>query len=191
MAAKQKKAPTRGVETEYSTAPETAVTHMGDENGCGVRCKLIGLQLNVGRSDAQHKSADSSGPTRPFRARLNSFVQAPPCQTCADLAAASPDFGPRNNVRHAMPCLSPGECYDRRVSREGGTLPPDGRPGHQSGRKGNVAPARLGLVDAGVSAGAIRHAPVPGASVGGAVDAGSTLTRLFAAPFLLNAHVVA
>jgi hypothetical protein len=32
---------------------------------------------------------------------------------------------------------------------------------------------------------------VPGASVGGAVDAGSTLTRLFAAPFLLNAHVVA
>ena len=90
-----------------------------------------------------------------------------------------------------MPCLSPGECYDRRVSREGGTLPPDGRPGRQSGRQGNVAPARLGLVDAGVNAGAIRHAPVPGASVGGAVDAGSTLTRLFAAPFLLNAHVVA
>jgi len=63
MAAKQKKAPTRGVETEDSTAPETAVTHMGDENGCGVRRKLIGLQLNVGRSDAQHKSADYSGPT--------------------------------------------------------------------------------------------------------------------------------
>ena len=49
MAAKQKKAPTRGVEAEYSTAPETAVTHMGDENGCGVRRELIGLQLNVGR----------------------------------------------------------------------------------------------------------------------------------------------
>jgi hypothetical protein len=43
-----------------------------------------------------------------------------------------------------------------------------------------VAPARLGLVDAGVSAGAIRHGPVPGASVGRAVDAGTTLTRLFA-----------
>jgi hypothetical protein len=38
----------------------------------------------------------------------------------------------------------------------------------------------LGLVDAGVSAGAIRHGPVPGASVGRAVDAGTTLTRLFA-----------
>ena len=58
MAAKQKKAPTRGVETEYSTAPETAVTHMGDENGCGVRREVIGLQ---------HKSADCNGATRPFR----------------------------------------------------------------------------------------------------------------------------
>jgi len=28
-----------------------------------------------------------------------------------------------------MLCLSPGECNDRRVSREGGILPPDGRPG--------------------------------------------------------------
>ena len=90
-----------------------------------------------------------------------------------------------------MPCLSPGECYDRRVSREGGTLPPDGQPGPQSARQGNVAPARLGLVDAGVSAGAIRRGQAPGASVGRAVDAGSTLTRLFAAPFLLTSVVVA
>jgi ATP-dependent DNA ligase len=76
-----------------------------------------------------------------------------------------------------MPCLSPGERYDRRVSREGGTLPPNGRPRPQSARQGNVAPTRLGLVGAGVSAGAIRYGPVPGASVG-AVDAGATLTRL-------------
>jgi hypothetical protein len=85
-----------------------------------------------------------------------------------------------------MPCLSPGERYDRRVSREGGILPPDGRPGRQSARQGNVAPARLGLVDVGVSAGAIRHGPVPGASVG-AVDAGATLTRLSSPQFLLDA----
>src|SRR5215831_15630511 len=32
------------------------------------------------------------------------------CQTCVDLAAASPDFCPRNNVRHAMPCLSRGSA---------------------------------------------------------------------------------
>jgi hypothetical protein len=32
---------------------------MGDENGCGVRRGVIGPQLNVGRSDAQHKSAES------------------------------------------------------------------------------------------------------------------------------------
>jgi hypothetical protein len=32
---------------------------MGDENVCGVRRGVIGPQLNVGRSDAQHKSAES------------------------------------------------------------------------------------------------------------------------------------
>ena len=32
------------------------------------------------------------------------------CQTCVDLAVASPDFCPRNNVRHAMPCLSRGSA---------------------------------------------------------------------------------
>ena len=56
MAAKQKKAG-----AEYSTAPETAVTHMGDENGCAVRRGLIELQLDVANSDAQHKSAESFG----------------------------------------------------------------------------------------------------------------------------------
>jgi hypothetical protein len=68
MAAKQKKKPRhQSVEAESSTAPETAVTHMEDENGCGVRREVIGLQLKLRRSDAQHKSADCNGATRPFR----------------------------------------------------------------------------------------------------------------------------
>ena len=59
MAAKQKRGPDTGA--EYSAAPETAVTHMGDENGFGVRRDLIGLQLDDANSDAQHKSVESFG----------------------------------------------------------------------------------------------------------------------------------
>jgi len=49
MAAQQKRGPD-SVEAEFSTAPETAVTHMGDENGCGVRRAMIGPQLDVADS---------------------------------------------------------------------------------------------------------------------------------------------
>ena len=81
MAAKQKKAPTRGVEAEYSTAPETAVTHMGDENGCGVDASLLDCNSMSGEVTRSTKVLITAA----RRARLNSFVQAPPCQTCADL----------------------------------------------------------------------------------------------------------
>jgi hypothetical protein len=55
----KKEAPT--VVEASLNAPETPVTHMGDENGCGVRRTAIRLQLDIANGDAQHKSAKSFG----------------------------------------------------------------------------------------------------------------------------------
>ena len=134
MAAKQKKAPTRGVEAEYSTAPETAVTHMGDENGCGVDASLLDCNSMSGEVTRSTKvlitaaRLDPSGRVSIASSKRRHAKLVPICKYIASLRAGT-TFGRGHMHEHSdylrdhkvlgISCTGQRSCCQTRALRTG------------------------------------------------------------------------